>query len=1027
MPQESKNIQSPFKFLDAYQKEDIDIFFGRDKETENLYHALSGVKHLLVYGSSGAGKTSLIECGLRNQFSDADWFALTVRKGDDMTASVFNVVNNALEEKVEIDTETGLPTDKNLDFENIIEQLFEECYQPVYLLFDQFEELLISGSQEEQKDFFIRLNRLIRNRVPCRVLLIMREEFIGHLSEFEQYCPTLFQHRFRVEKIRKTDVSNIIIQTLSAPKFANNFEVQNAAVLADTILSKLPDSKREIELTHVQVFLSELWDRAFLKSNGNLPVLKKELVETSDNLERILDSFLQKQLQEMDKVYGEKIALELLACMITERSTKLQLTESHLAVDLKDRNIELNNSTLSTIITDFIRRKILREVKINNTVHYEISHDILALVIGKSLTEEMQMREKAKGIYEVYEDRQGLFSKEDLDYLRVYEIFLPFSESLSDRINKSYIQIEGRLQRRKRRNRRIVWILSIAAFICLAFAGWALWESQQAERAKIEAEKERDNARTATKEAKKQENKAKEERKKAEKAKIEAEEARKKAEIAKKEAEEARKEAENQKDKAEAATKGAQMEKLKAEAARDRAEAAEVKARKAKVLAEAAGEKAEKAERLAKAAEAEAQKLKLQKLAEVIAIKSVSMENKPIVQAQVAKKAMEILQASEGSNAQVYNPEIYTALYFGIKGLKKDKDFNQYPASKKDTYFSSIHQIISGDNTIYSAGSDGIIRKWTIESPSNKVDKPMIKKPSTIERKTKETVLAMDYRNGKLVTAGKDRRVSVFDTNTGKLDTTFNLHHNRFVWDVAFIGKNKIISSGQDKNIVLTDLATNKSRVLLQTKTNTKKIVVHIDNAMIMIGDDAGVVSLIDVKMGKTSKTKNLVGGGITALQFSPSGKYLAVGNVKGKLYLLNFPSLTEVKYFDAHNSAITDIQFNGSSNFITTSRDKTAKYWNIQKIENISRYEPLVFNNHNDWCTAAAFIGNQAMVGCKDGSIKFWALDVSTLSDELCRLLKVEDETMMNDKDWDKYIGGDAKLIDMVGKRVCEQIIIIQ
>jgi DNA helicase HerA-like ATPase len=323
MPQESKNIQSPFKFLDAYQKEDIDIFFGRDKETENLYHALSGVKHLLVYGPSGAGKTSLIECGLRNQFSDADWFALTVRKGDDMTASVFNVVNNALEEKVEIDTETGLPTDKNLDFENIIEQLFEECYQPVYLLFDQFEELLISGSQEEQKDFFIRLNRLIRNRVPCRVLLIMREEFIGHLSEFEQYCPTLFQHRFRVEKIRKTDVSNIIIQTLSAPKFANNFEVQNAAILADTILSKLPDSKREIELTHVQVFLSELWDRAFLKSNGNLPVLKKELVETSDNLERILDSFLQKQLQEMDKVYGEKIALELLACMITERSTKL--------------------------------------------------------------------------------------------------------------------------------------------------------------------------------------------------------------------------------------------------------------------------------------------------------------------------------------------------------------------------------------------------------------------------------------------------------------------------------------------------------------------------------------------------------------------------------------------------------------------------------------------------------------------------------------------------------------------------------
>ncbi|MDX1912375.1 MAG: ATP-binding protein, partial [Saprospiraceae bacterium] len=58
---------SPFKFLDSYQKDDQAIFFGREKETEKLYDALSGVKHLLIYGPSGAGKTSLIECGLRNQ------------------------------------------------------------------------------------------------------------------------------------------------------------------------------------------------------------------------------------------------------------------------------------------------------------------------------------------------------------------------------------------------------------------------------------------------------------------------------------------------------------------------------------------------------------------------------------------------------------------------------------------------------------------------------------------------------------------------------------------------------------------------------------------------------------------------------------------------------------------------------------------------------------------------------------------------------------------------------------------------
>ncbi len=139
-------VTSPFKFLDSYSREDADIFFGREQETEALYDALSGVKHLLVYGPSGAGKTSLIECGLRNQFSDADWFALTIRKGVNISGSVFSAINEALDEKISLHRKTGLPKDDSIDFGHAIESLFAERYQPIYLLFDQFEELLISAS-----------------------------------------------------------------------------------------------------------------------------------------------------------------------------------------------------------------------------------------------------------------------------------------------------------------------------------------------------------------------------------------------------------------------------------------------------------------------------------------------------------------------------------------------------------------------------------------------------------------------------------------------------------------------------------------------------------------------------------------------------------------------------------------------------------------------------------------------------------------------------------------------------------------
>src|SRR6187551_783385 len=109
----------------------------------------------MVYGPSGAGKTSLIECGLRNQFSDADWYALSIRKGADINASVFAGISEALKEKTALDPVTKMPVDPQMEFGQAVEKLFAERYQPVYLLFDQFEELLISGNADEKNTFFI--------------------------------------------------------------------------------------------------------------------------------------------------------------------------------------------------------------------------------------------------------------------------------------------------------------------------------------------------------------------------------------------------------------------------------------------------------------------------------------------------------------------------------------------------------------------------------------------------------------------------------------------------------------------------------------------------------------------------------------------------------------------------------------------------------------------------------------------------------------------------------------------------------
>ena len=50
------SANSPFKFLDSYGKEDKEIFFGREEETEMLYKMSFQTNLMLIYGMSGTGK-----------------------------------------------------------------------------------------------------------------------------------------------------------------------------------------------------------------------------------------------------------------------------------------------------------------------------------------------------------------------------------------------------------------------------------------------------------------------------------------------------------------------------------------------------------------------------------------------------------------------------------------------------------------------------------------------------------------------------------------------------------------------------------------------------------------------------------------------------------------------------------------------------------------------------------------------------------------------------------------------------------
>ena len=90
--------RSPFKFLDAYGVGDRSLFFGRDNEIHDLYARFYHSRVLLVYGESGTGKTSLIECGLRSEIPAEEALFVTVRTAQDP----FEAVRRALQRVLDV-------------------------------------------------------------------------------------------------------------------------------------------------------------------------------------------------------------------------------------------------------------------------------------------------------------------------------------------------------------------------------------------------------------------------------------------------------------------------------------------------------------------------------------------------------------------------------------------------------------------------------------------------------------------------------------------------------------------------------------------------------------------------------------------------------------------------------------------------------------------------------------------------------------------------------------------------------------
>ena len=426
----------PFKFLDAYTRDDKPIFFGRDEEIQALYDMIFQTDLLVVYGASGTGKSSLIQCGLANKFQSHDWMPISVRRGQNINDSLATALQAHVSHPA---------TDENMDWLNqswedagtsaaaasvqsplarTFKDIYLQYFRPIFLIFDQFEELYVLGTPEEQEDFIKTIQAVLKIEQPIKILISIREEYLGYLYDFEKAVPELLRKKLRVEPMNLTKVSTVIegIAT-KLPNSLVTLSKDEIKPLGKAIFEKIKDKEKTltIQLPYLQVFLDKFYLQVSEDENRQTPAhLTMQALSSMGDLGDILRNFLDNQVlkiaKDLQRTPDE--VWQMLSPMVTLEGTKEPMTAQALAQRLRDTD----HHVLTNALQAFVSSRILRLNEQGQV--YEVAHDALAKQIHAKRSDEeiaiLEVQRLIKSQVLLKEEVRDYFTEKQLDFVEPY-------------------------------------------------------------------------------------------------------------------------------------------------------------------------------------------------------------------------------------------------------------------------------------------------------------------------------------------------------------------------------------------------------------------------------------------------------------------------------------------------------------------------------------------------------------------------------------------------------------------------------
>lgn len=459
------------------------LFFGRDKDIEQLHQLLSLEDLVVLYSKSGLGKSSLLNAGLLPKLKkEKDWISFSIRFGsftEEQSYSPLKRTTQIMNREGEASFLDKLLAEDDSLWYYAKHQQIKEGQKEILLIFDQFEEIF-TYEKEELNAFTEQLQELLNSELPQRyrnalkeayekgeqplsdaelellhqplkikVVLAIRSDRMSLLNGLTPYLPNILRHCYELEALNEMQAEDAILlpaylkgEHFKSPRFDYEDEALDAML---AFLTK--DHSQKIESFQLQILCQNLEKRVIEKD------LKKiDRAELGD-----IESIYKNHYDNLIKNLGDE-AEQRSARLFIENGLIFEDEERRLSV--YEGQVQKQYGISAGLLRKLVDSHLLRsESSPQGGFVYELSHDTL---VGPVLEAKKRREEKEQKAAE------------------------------EERLRKETEESRKKQERERRKMRRALLLAFIGLALALAagFSAWFAFEQQEeAENLRIKAQR----------------------------------------------------------------------------------------------------------------------------------------------------------------------------------------------------------------------------------------------------------------------------------------------------------------------------------------------------------------------------------------------------------------------------------------------------------------------------------------------------------------------------------------------------------